>query len=507
MIFWGKWYREIQKKSAVGMLDIWSMSLICHLVEEISMDRDSQATEMTQTAGFTKVTQTVTPEVAATQTVTNLTDDLPITNTSSSPGNWQPGHQLKNGKYTIEKELGKGGFGITYLATNQQGKPVVIKMLKDELRGREDFKQLEEDFVNEAVKLSQFKHPNIVPIVEVINDRGWCIVMEYIQGKTLDALVKERDGYLTTKEALGYIEKVGEALKAVHGKGLLHRDIKPQNILIRDNTQEAVLIDFGLALKFNRNPVANSGGLSHGYASLEQYQRNVIWDYYTDVYAMGATLYFALTKTKPISAIERAGAKKLASPQDINPAIDEHLNESIEKGMSLDPASRPQTVEEWFAFLEQPPKRKKHSPLIPLLALFFLGLGLSAIYFLFIRPSGNEPVDNSINSGQLAFDKIIEGQCTESNLHPLTEKCQKNYFFTGSKGERVTIEMDSDEIDSLLILMNAEGIELAKNDDIDVNNFNAKIALELPEDGRYIVSTQSSQKKELGTYTLRVSKN
>ena len=375
-------------------------------------------------------------------------------------------------------------------------------MLKDELRGREDFKQLEEDFVNEAVKLSQFKHPNIVPIIEVISDRGWCIVMEYIQGKTLDALVKERDGYLSTKEALQYIKQIGAALKAVHSKGLLHRDIKPQNILIRENTKEAVLIDFGLALKFNRNPVANSGGLSHGYASLEQYQRNVIWDYYTDVYAMGATLYFALTKTKPISAIERAGAKKLASPQDINPAIGEHLNQTIEQGMSLDPASRPQTIEQWFALLETPRKKNK-LPIIPLLVLFLLGLGGIVAYLIF---SSNDN-DNLLNNGQLANNKPIEGQCTENNLHPLTEKCQKNYFFTGTKGEKVTLEMNSEEIDSLLILMNTEGVELARNDDIDDKNFNAKIDLELPEDGRYIVSTQSSQKKELGTYTLRFSKN
>lgn len=500
MIFWGKWYREIQKQPTGETLDIWSLSLICYLMDKKNTNIDFQLTEVTQTASAIEFTQTVTPQVAEDRTVTNLTEDLP--QNISSTGNWQPGHQLKDGKYTIEKELGKGGFGITYLATNQQGKPVVIKMLKDELRGREDFKQLEEDFVNEAVKLSQFKHPNIVPIIEVISDRGWCIVMEYIQGKTLDALVRERDGYLSTKEALQYIKQIGAALKAVHGLGLLHRDIKPQNILIRENTQEAVLIDFGLALKFNRNPVANSGGLSHGYASLEQYQRNVIWDYYTDVYALAATLYFALTKTKPIPAIERAGAKKLASPQDINPAIGEHLNQTIEKGMSLDPASRPQTIEQWFAFLETPPKKNNKLPIVPLLALLLVGLGGVAAYLLL--NGGN---DNLPNNGQLAVDKPIEGQCTENNLHPLTEKCQKNYFFTGSKGEKVTLEMNSEEIDSLLILMNTEGVELARNDDIAPNNFNAKIDLELPEDGRYIVSTQSSQKKELGTYTLRFSKN
>lgn len=496
MIFWGKWYRIIQKQPTAEMLDIWSMSLICYLVKD--MIDESQATEVTQTVSFVEQTETVAPNVTVTHTVTNIAE---LPQKIPSTGNWQPGHQLKNGKYTIEKELGKGGFGVTYLAVNQQGKPVVIKMLKDELRLREDFKQLEEDFVNEAVKLSQFKHPNIVPIIEVINDRGWCIVMEYIQGKTLDALVKEGDGYLSEKEALQYIKQIGEALKAVHAKGLLHRDIKPQNILIRGNTNEAVLIDFGLALKFNRNPVANSGGLSHGYASLEQYQRNVIWDYYTDVYALAATLYFTLTKAKPISAIERASAKKLASPQDINPAISPHLNATIEKGMSLDPVSRPQTIEQWFEFLQTPPRKSKSFNLA-WLVLLFIGLGGVITYFL-LKPATNQ----QMNSGQVVFDKAIERECTANDLHPLTEKCQKNYFFTGNKGEKIMIEMTSEEIDSLLILMNAEGVEISKNDDIDVNNFNSKIEMELPEDGRYIISAQSSQKQELGSYILRVSKN
>ena len=89
-------------------------------MDKTNTNIDFQLTEMTQTASLTEFTQTVTPQIAETQTVTNLTEDLP--QNISSTGNWQPRHQLKDGKYTIEKELGKGGFGITYLATNQQGK-------------------------------------------------------------------------------------------------------------------------------------------------------------------------------------------------------------------------------------------------------------------------------------------------------------------------------------------------------------------------------------------------
>ena len=504
MIFWSKWYREIQNNRSVPAktLDLWFLSLICYLMDKkTETNNNSPLKEATVTVSLTELDRTVTPKIVTTEIINNIPQISRnnSNNTSQSilvnSSNWQSGYKLKDGKYTIEKELGKGGFGVTYLASDREGKQVVIKMLKNELHDRKDFKQLEEDFVNEAVKLSQFKHPNIVPIIEVINDGGWCIVMEYIRGQTLDNLVKERNSYLTSKEALHYIKQIAEALKVVHEKGLLHRDIKPQNILIREDTKEAVLIDFGLALKFNRSPVANSGGLSHGYASLEQYQFNVIWDYYTDVYALAATLYFTLTKIKPISAKERAGAKKLSPPQKLNPAIGEHLSEIIEKGMALDPASRPQTVEQWLDILQS--SKKNNLSGLTLLALFLLGLG-SFIVYLLLKPSIN---------GELKFNQTLEKQCTENDLHPLTEKCQKSFYFAGRKGEQVTIEMDSDRIDPLLILLNSEGIEIAKNDDIDVNNFNAKIAMKLPKDGMYTVNTQSSQKQELGTYTLKLTKN
>jgi len=488
LIFWYKWYLEIKKNLPVeaNKLSLWLVSLAYYLTwKETEIDNHSKSTE-------------ITPEIAVkqvTQFHQNFTQNL-----WHFSRDWQPGYELKNGKYIIEKELGRGGFGITYLATNNQGELVVIKILKDELLKREDFRQLEEDFVNEAVKLSQFEHPNIVPIVEVIYEGGWCIVMEYIKGKTLEAFVQERNDYLSPSEALLYIKQIGEALKAVHTQGLLHRDVKPQNILIQENTSIAVLIDFGLALKFNRNSVVNSGGLSHGYASLEQYQFNVIWDYYTDVYALAATFYFILTKTKPISAKERASGKKLIPAKDINPKICQHLNEAIDRGMSLDPSSRPGTVEQWLDLLQ---RREDTNRLNwkPWLILLLVSLGLVVAHSL------REVIIANFDPWELEIGKNIQRKCTEIDLHSLTKKCQKNYFFTGTKGEIITIKMNSNQIDPLLILMDAGGNEIAKNDDIDVNNFNAKITKELPKDGRYRVSAQSSQEQELGAFTLSITKN
>ena len=454
-------------------------------------NNNPKSTEEAEEASITELTQNMTVEEVAQDrgnfTQNSLPDSLM----------WQPGDELKNGKYIIEKELGRGGFGVTYLAINHQGDPVVIKILKDELRDRDGFDQLEEDFVNEAVKLSRFNHPNIVPIIEVIKDNNrQCIVMKYIKGKTLEAFVQERNDYLSPKEALHYIKEIGVALKVVHAQGLLHRDVKPQNILIQEDTSNAILIDFGLALNFDRNPIANSGSLSHGYAPLEQYQHNVIWDYYTDVYALAATLYFVLTKTKPISARQRASANRLVPAKDLNPKISNHLSETIDRGMSLDPASRPETVEQWLELLNKSP-RKLTTGWKALIVVFSLGLGV-VVYLI---------VNGQPGTGELKFGQTIQRKCTNDDLHTLTRKCNEEYFLEGKKGDKVTLEMNSNEIDPLLILMDVDGNVIAKSDDIDVNDFNAKITKELPEDGSYRIMAQSSQEQELGAYTLSLTKN
>ncbi|WP_315790147.1 serine/threonine-protein kinase [Fischerella sp. JS2] len=161
-----------------------------------------------------------------------------------------PGYQLRGGKYTIERTLAQGGFGITYLARNDRGEWVVIKTLNETVQRRPDFAKLQEDFVREALRLAKCNHPHIVRVDDVFQEgQLWCMVMEYIQGENLTDRVVNR-GILSQAEALGYIRQISEALTVVHNNGLLHRDIKPANIIVRAGKQEAVLIDFGIAREF-----------------------------------------------------------------------------------------------------------------------------------------------------------------------------------------------------------------------------------------------------------------
>lgn len=476
-LFWCRWYLEMSKHTSA-----WLTSIAYSIWEA-----DGGDDELTDIA-----TSLNTPEL--------IESNIPTTQNQSY---WQPGDELKSGKYIIEKELGRGGFGITYLATNYQGELVVIKIFKDDAAGN-DLRKLEEDFVNEAVKLSQFKHPNIVPIIEVVYDGRWCIVMKYIKGKTLESFVKEQG--ISPKEALHITRQIGEALKAVHAQGLLHRDVKPHNILIQEETNTAVLIDFGLALKFDRHSAKNNGGLTDGYAPLEQYQFSVIWDYYTDVYALAATLYFMLTKTKPVSAKKRASGERLASAKELNPAVSQPINEAIEQGMALDPAGRPATIEQWLELLKPPPKKL----IIPPMAVGVAGVITGLIFYFNSVHRQDSPLSSS---GTIVFGKTvdfgqeIEGECTKESWHILTQKCnQENYFLTGKKGDRFTINMNSDEIDPVLVLTNREGNnEFARNDDIAPDNMNAEINIELPVDGNYRIIAQSSQEQELGKFTLKVT--
>ena len=265
---------------------------------------------------------------------------------------WVSGQQLQDGKYTIEKELGEGGFGITYRARDNHGNYVVIKTLNDAIQKRADFAKFQQDFLNEAIKLAKCSHPHIVQIYEVIHENDlWCMVMEYIDGEDLGSLV-ENQGILSESEALRYIQQIGSALTVVHDNGLLHRDIKPQNIMLRSGKSEAVLIDFGIAREFSQNLTqTHTQMLADGFAPIEQYDKKAKRGAFTDVYALAATLYSVLTGELPTISPMRAIGTELAEAKKINSSISDKVNQAIIKGMELKPENRSQSINEWLSLL------------------------------------------------------------------------------------------------------------------------------------------------------------
>ncbi|MBE9115156.1 serine/threonine protein kinase [Lusitaniella coriacea LEGE 07157] len=261
---------------------------------------------------------------------------------------WKPGKQLHENQYTIQRVLGRGRFGVTYLARDRDNIPIAIKTPNPETLSQPEFERLQAVFVTEAVKLAKCQHPHIVTTEEPFQEEGiWCIVMEYIDGVDL---ASRAQAILPEAEALQYIQQIGEALIEVHENNLLHRDIRPGNIMVRAGKAEAILIDFGLAMDFdNELSVTRTEEIMKGFAPIELYARSSQRGAYTDIYALGATLYVLLTGKTPAGADERQmSGVKLIPPKEHNPAISRKINRAILWAMELDANQRPQSVQEWL---------------------------------------------------------------------------------------------------------------------------------------------------------------
>ena len=265
------------------------------------------------------------------------------------------GQKLQRGKYTLEQELGRGGFGITFKATHHYlHQTVVIKTLHESLRRHPQFTKFQRQFQDEARRLATCIHPNIVRVSDFfLDDELPYMVMDYIPGQTLDAVVFPSQP-LPEAIAIHYMQQIGAALQVVHQNQLLHRDVKPQNIILRQATQEVVLIDFGIAREFTPGShQANTGVVSEGYAPIEQYLPSSLRTTATDVYGLAATLYALLTARVPVAASLRDRVP-LPAPCDLQPNLSPAVNQAVMRGMAVEAKFRPATVAEWLSLLPTP---------------------------------------------------------------------------------------------------------------------------------------------------------
>jgi len=202
------------------------------------------------------------------------------------------------GRYFVERELGRGGMGIVFLARDVAlDRLVAIKLLPQSLATQPEFR---ERFLREARTAAALSHPNIVPIFAV-EERGDLVyfVMAYVDGRTLRERV-ERGGPLSPRLAMKLMQDVAWALAYAHQRGVIHRDVKPDNIMIEQGTDRAIVMDFGIALSPRSAPGEGDGEVigTARYMSPEQACGEPL-DERSDLYALGATFFYALSGRTP----------------------------------------------------------------------------------------------------------------------------------------------------------------------------------------------------------------
>ncbi|MGM9866509.1 MAG: serine/threonine protein kinase [Lepagella sp.] len=289
------------------------------------------------------------------------------------------GTSLLGGKYRIERTLGQGSFGITYLAQatlTVQGalgsieieNQVAIKeFFMSDVNSRCNggtavegstgsvFTNYRKKFKKEAQNLASLSHPNIVKVLDVFDENNTTYyVMEFIEGENLDDYIK-RKGHLSEKEAIAITKEIGSALSYMHSCNMLHLDIKPKNIM-RKADGVCRLIDFGLSKQFNDNGEPESSttiGLgTPGYAPIEQasHKQSGTFPATLDVYALGATVYKMLTGKRPPEA---AAIIEDGFPREELEAlgISQRMISANEKAMAPSRKSRYQTIAAYLAAL------------------------------------------------------------------------------------------------------------------------------------------------------------
>ena len=273
------------------------------------------------------------------------------------------GHRLQ--EYELVRVLGVGGFGMTYLGFDHNlDKAVAVKeYLPSDIAIRTsdnsvapqtsdfggDFQWGLERFLDEARTLARFKHPNIIQVYRFFEAHGTAyIVMEYAEGETLSEVLK-RKGKLTEAELRAILLPLLDGLEVVHEAEFLHRDIKPLNIIIRQEDDSPVLLDFGAARQaIGAKSRSVTSIVTPGYAPIEQYSSRKAQGPWTDIYALGGVCYRALTGEVPDDATDRMIDDPLV------PVVERCAGQAspgflaaIDRALQVDDRRRPQSVAAW----------------------------------------------------------------------------------------------------------------------------------------------------------------
>lgn len=274
-------------------------------------------------------------------------------------------------RYLTGKTLGIGGFGITYLGwdLNESRKVAIKEFFPKEFatreRGESDVNVLQPEnvysfnhwlraFVEEAKLLMRIKHLHgVVKLLDYFDYNNTAyIVTDYLEGKSLRALLTEQNYKIPYDEALGILRPVLQSLAVLHGYGVIHKDISPENIIIVLE-KYVKLIDFGAAALYKVSSDEQPFIVQKsGYSPIELYRAGEPHGPWTDVYQIGATIYNSITGYIPSVATEREKEDKLPLPSKLEPSVPDYVDKAVMKAMAVKPQDRYQSIGELIKDLQ-----------------------------------------------------------------------------------------------------------------------------------------------------------
>nr|ADN13056.1 serine/threonine protein kinase [Gloeothece verrucosa PCC 7822] len=453
--------------------------------------------------------------------------------------------KLLDGRYQVTQILSQGGFGRTFLAldTKLPGNPIcVVKQLHPATSSSSVLLKAQELFEREAKILQQLgEHPNIPRLLAYFEEnKEFYLVEEYIVGKPLSAefLIGQP---LLEEQVITILVELLENLNFVHQNQVIHRDIKPDNIIRRSLDKKLVLIDFGSVKEVTQKDNSSKTLIgTPGYIPVEQAVGNPRFN--SDLYAVGIIGIQALTGQMPQELPRNFNTEQILW-HDLAKVTPE-LASILDKMICHDYRDRYQSAREVLEDIHRliwsgqpgpvptqpsPLPTQPHSLPTQLIdaepkikspqknnnSLVMIGGVASLVVLAAIGGGVIFSQIESIPNPKLSLNgKILDGFLTEqdkvfkkNSLNPLAPSDHqifyyKDYYFKGNQGQKISIEMTSQQIDPSLKLVFPNSVDGVENDDISPSNPNAKIVVDLPETGIYKVIVTSSQPQETGSYQL-----
>lgn len=390
------------------------------------------------------------------------------------------------GRFEILKVIAQGGFGIAYWAYDKNfHREVCIKELFIPKSQRladysvqtasinsYDGSYFIKNFLSEARKVANVRHENIVEVRDVFEANGTAyIVMEYVKGISLSDKIK-REGPLNPVKAVSLFGTLCDAVQKLHSISLIHRDIKPDNILVEAETDRIVLIDFGNAKEMHSGKDTFTY-LSNGYSAIEQYSKEAKKTFATDIYSIGATMYFALTGNQPITAVDRISFDGLTPPNAFNPSIENYISNAILRAMSVQVENRYQNVGDFKNAISYNPGDKEDNQNKVIIGVSLTLVFVAILVYIFL------PNKNSILKADFEIPEHVEiGKTITLKQLSKGEEIVYNWEIEGANIENSeeqspqVIFNEAGEYRIKLTVKNNEGIETSVEKIIIVDQLN-----------------------------------